>query len=70
MFILYVTAAPEWVSSHQILSTSSIPSGTDGWMEYVPISHKKNVTVTSLQSLKEGKILLLTETKQNEELKG
>uniref|UniRef100_A0A3Q2X6V6 procollagen-proline 3-dioxygenase n=1 Tax=Haplochromis burtoni TaxID=8153 RepID=A0A3Q2X6V6_HAPBU len=47
-----------WVSSHQVLSTFSVPSGTDGWMEYVPISHKKNVTVTSPQSLKEGGPLL------------
>uniref|UniRef100_A0A3Q4HF27 procollagen-proline 3-dioxygenase n=1 Tax=Neolamprologus brichardi TaxID=32507 RepID=A0A3Q4HF27_NEOBR len=47
-----------WVCSHQVLSTFSVPSGTDGWMEYVPISHKKNVTVTSPQSLKEGGPLL------------
>uniref|UniRef100_A0A3B5L0Z1 procollagen-proline 3-dioxygenase n=1 Tax=Xiphophorus couchianus TaxID=32473 RepID=A0A3B5L0Z1_9TELE len=35
-----------------------IPSGTDGWMEYVPISEKKNITVIVSQQLKEGGPLL------------
>lgn len=34
---------------------SRIPSGTDGWMEYVPISEKKNVSVAAPQQIKEGK---------------
>lgn len=33
--------------------SSRIPSGTDGWMEYVPISEKKKVTAVA--QLKEGK---------------
>lgn len=35
-----------------------IPSGTDGWMEYVPISEKKNTSVTVVQELREGGPLL------------
>ncbi|XP_049321333.1 prolyl 3-hydroxylase 2 isoform X1 [Astyanax mexicanus] len=35
-----------------------IPSGTDGWMEYVPISEKKNNSVTVVQELREGGPLL------------
>ncbi len=42
-----------------------IPSGTDGWMEYVPISEKKNVIVTPAQQLKEGKASLYPDMKQN-----
>lgn len=38
-----------------VLSTLRIPSGTDGWMEYVPISDKKNITFAPPQRLKEGK---------------
>lgn len=33
---------------------SRIPSGTDGWMEYVPISEKKNISALSPQQFKEG----------------
>ncbi|XP_004570276.2 prolyl 3-hydroxylase 2 isoform X1 [Maylandia zebra] len=47
-----------WRSTGGRDDSNSVPSGTDGWMEYVPISHKKNVTVTSPQSLKEGGPLL------------
>ncbi|XP_072516862.1 prolyl 3-hydroxylase 2 [Salminus brasiliensis] len=35
-----------------------IPSGTDGWMEYVPISEKKNTSLTLVQELREGGPLL------------
>ncbi|XP_043985393.1 prolyl 3-hydroxylase 2 [Gambusia affinis] len=38
--------------------SNRIPSGTDGWMEYVPISEKKNITVIVSQQLKEGGPLL------------
>lgn len=37
-----------------LLLSSRIPSGTDGWMEYVPISEKKNVIVAAQQQLREG----------------
>ncbi|XP_008328020.1 prolyl 3-hydroxylase 2 isoform X2 [Cynoglossus semilaevis] len=35
-----------------------IPSGTDGWMEYVPISDKRDVSVVVPQKVKEGGPLL------------
>ncbi|KAE8294132.1 Prolyl 3-hydroxylase 2 [Larimichthys crocea] len=43
-----------WSSTGGRDDSNRIPSGTDGWMEYVPISEKKNVTVTAPQHLKEG----------------
>ncbi|XP_069550864.1 prolyl 3-hydroxylase 2 [Brachyistius frenatus] len=43
-----------WSSTGGRDNSNRIPSGTDGWMEYVPISEKKNVTVAALQQLKEG----------------
>ena len=38
-----------------ITSSPRIPSGTDGWMEYVPISEKRNISEAAPQQLKEGK---------------
>ncbi|XP_015255262.1 PREDICTED: prolyl 3-hydroxylase 2 [Cyprinodon variegatus] len=38
--------------------SNRIPSGTDGWIEYVPITEKKNITVIVSQQLKEGGPLL------------
>ncbi|XP_010730754.3 prolyl 3-hydroxylase 2 [Larimichthys crocea] len=43
-----------WSSTGGRDDSNRIPSGTDGWMEYVPISEKKNITVTAPQHLKEG----------------
>ena len=40
---------------HSVLYLARIPSGTDGWMEYVPISEKKNNTIASLQN-REGTV--------------
>uniref|UniRef100_A0A3Q0S6S4 procollagen-proline 3-dioxygenase n=1 Tax=Amphilophus citrinellus TaxID=61819 RepID=A0A3Q0S6S4_AMPCI len=47
-----------WRSTGGRDDSNRIPSGTDGWMEYVPISDKKNVTVAPPQRLKEGGPLL------------
>uniref|UniRef100_A0A3Q3LHQ2 procollagen-proline 3-dioxygenase n=1 Tax=Mastacembelus armatus TaxID=205130 RepID=A0A3Q3LHQ2_9TELE len=47
-----------WSSTGGREDSNRIPSGTDGWMEYVPISEKKNVTVAAPQQLKEGGPLL------------
>lgn len=41
------------VSPHKI-RICRIPSGTDGWMDYVPISAKKNVTAAITQDLRDG----------------
>uniref|UniRef100_A0AAQ4R8N2 procollagen-proline 3-dioxygenase n=1 Tax=Gasterosteus aculeatus aculeatus TaxID=481459 RepID=A0AAQ4R8N2_GASAC len=43
-----------WSSTGGREDSNRIPSGTDGWMEYVPISEKKNVVVAAQQQLKEG----------------
>ncbi|KAM9761987.1 prolyl 3-hydroxylase 2 [Menidia menidia] len=43
-----------WSSTGGRDDSSRIPSGTDGWMEYVPISEKKNVSTVSTQQLREG----------------
>ncbi|XP_054871615.1 prolyl 3-hydroxylase 2 [Amphiprion ocellaris] len=47
-----------WSSTGGREDSHRIPSGTDGWMEYVPISEKKNITVVAPQQLKEGGPLL------------
>uniref|UniRef100_A0A3B5KTW0 procollagen-proline 3-dioxygenase n=1 Tax=Xiphophorus couchianus TaxID=32473 RepID=A0A3B5KTW0_9TELE len=47
-----------WSSTGGRDDSNRIPSGTDGWMEYVPISEKKNITVIVSQQLKEGGPLL------------
>ncbi|XP_012733338.2 prolyl 3-hydroxylase 2 [Fundulus heteroclitus] len=47
-----------WRSTGGRDDSNRIPSGTDGWMEYVPISEKKNITVIVSQQLKEGGPLL------------
>lgn len=47
-----------WSSTGGRDDSHRIPSGTDGWMEYVPISEKKNITVVAPQQLKEGGPLL------------
>ncbi|XP_031431304.1 prolyl 3-hydroxylase 2 isoform X2 [Clupea harengus] len=58
-----------WSSSGGREDSKRIPSGTDGWMEYVPISEKKNGTITVVQELKEGGPLLYDNVKliQNSE---
>ncbi|XP_068599734.1 prolyl 3-hydroxylase 2 [Brachionichthys hirsutus] len=43
-----------WSSSGGRDDSNRIPSGTDGWMDYVPISEKRNFTVASPQQLREG----------------
>ncbi|XP_041863126.1 prolyl 3-hydroxylase 2 [Melanotaenia boesemani] len=43
-----------WSSTGGRDDSNRIPSGTDGWLEYVPISEKKNVIAVSSQQLKEG----------------
>ncbi|KAG7230705.1 hypothetical protein INR49_019518 [Caranx melampygus] len=43
-----------WSSTGGRDDSNRIPSGTDGWMEYVPISEKRNVTVAAPQRLYEG----------------
>ncbi|XP_064186847.1 prolyl 3-hydroxylase 2 [Anguilla rostrata] len=43
-----------WSSSGGREDVNRIPSGTDGWMEYVPISEKKNVTENEVKELREG----------------
>ncbi|KTG40531.1 hypothetical protein cypCar_00018259, partial [Cyprinus carpio] len=49
-----------WSSSGGREDANRIPSGTDGWMDYVPISAKRNVTMSVLHELREGDILFLT----------
>ncbi|KAM9831600.1 prolyl 3-hydroxylase 2 [Neosynchiropus ocellatus] len=43
-----------WSSSGGRDDSNRIPSGTDGWMEYVPISDKKDTAVAPPQQLREG----------------
>ncbi|XP_029355306.1 prolyl 3-hydroxylase 2 isoform X2 [Echeneis naucrates] len=43
-----------WSSTGGRDDSNRIPSGTDGWMEYVPISEKRNVSVAAPQKLNEG----------------
>ncbi|KAM7387872.1 hypothetical protein PAMP_024083 [Pampus punctatissimus] len=43
-----------WGSTGGRDDSNRIPSGTDGWMEYVPISEKKNITKVASPHLKEG----------------
>ncbi|XP_062419428.1 prolyl 3-hydroxylase 2 [Pungitius pungitius] len=43
-----------WSSTGGREDSNRIPSGTDGWMEYVPIAEKKNVSFAAQQQLKEG----------------
>ncbi|XP_066503478.1 prolyl 3-hydroxylase 2 [Hoplias malabaricus] len=43
-----------WNSAGGREDANRIPSGTDGWMEYVPISEKKNTSRIMLQHLREG----------------
>ncbi|XP_076009315.1 prolyl 3-hydroxylase 2 [Genypterus blacodes] len=43
-----------WSSTGGRVDSNRIPSGTDGWMEYVPISERKNATDTALQQHREG----------------
>uniref|UniRef100_A0A672Q3F5 procollagen-proline 3-dioxygenase n=1 Tax=Sinocyclocheilus grahami TaxID=75366 RepID=A0A672Q3F5_SINGR len=47
-----------WSSSGGREDANRIPSGTDGWMDYVPISAKRNVTMSVLHELREGGPLL------------
>ncbi|KAM4628667.1 prolyl 3-hydroxylase 2 [Polymixia lowei] len=54
------TMGVEFIEGHYWSSTGGredsnrIPSGTDGWMEYVPISEKKNISVDPPQQHREG----------------
>ncbi|XP_029004670.1 prolyl 3-hydroxylase 2 [Betta splendens] len=43
-----------WSSTGGREDSNRIPSGTDGWMEYVPISEKKTAAVAPPQAFKEG----------------
>ncbi|XP_028817999.1 prolyl 3-hydroxylase 2 [Denticeps clupeoides] len=43
-----------WSSSGGREDASRIPSGTDGWLEYVPISEKRNATAAAAPELREG----------------
>ncbi|KAI1889284.1 hypothetical protein AGOR_G00177580 [Albula goreensis] len=52
-----------WNSPGGREDANRIPSGTDGWMEYVPISEKKNTTVSVAQELREGGPLLYDEVR-------
>ncbi|XP_077463946.1 prolyl 3-hydroxylase 2 [Stigmatopora argus] len=52
------TAGNYWSSSGGRDDSTRIPSGTDGGLEYVPLSEKKNVNVAESQPLKEGGPLL------------
>uniref|UniRef100_A0A8C2FYY7 procollagen-proline 3-dioxygenase n=1 Tax=Cyprinus carpio TaxID=7962 RepID=A0A8C2FYY7_CYPCA len=52
------TEANYWSSSGGREDTNRIPSGTNGWMDYVPISAKRNVTMSVLHELREGGPLL------------
>ncbi|XP_057696713.1 prolyl 3-hydroxylase 2 isoform X2 [Corythoichthys intestinalis] len=47
-----------WSSSGGRDDSTRIPSGTDGGLEYVPLTEKKNVNVAASQPLKEGGPLL------------
>lgn len=47
-----------WSSTGGREDANRIPSGTDGWMDYVPISAKKNVTPAVAQDLRDGGPLL------------
>ncbi|XP_060797807.1 prolyl 3-hydroxylase 2 isoform X2 [Neoarius graeffei] len=47
-----------WSSSGGRDDENWIPSGTDGWIEYVPISKKKNSSMVIMQQLQEGGSLL------------
>ncbi|TRY96935.1 hypothetical protein DNTS_014282 [Danionella cerebrum] len=52
------TEGSYWRSSGGREDANRIPSGTDGWMDYVPISAKKNTTVLDMQEQLEGGSLL------------
>ncbi|XP_062250871.1 prolyl 3-hydroxylase 2 [Platichthys flesus] len=43
-----------WSSPGGRDDSNRIPSGTDGWMEYVPLSDKRNLSFVVQQPLKEG----------------
>ncbi|KAA0712283.1 Prolyl 3-hydroxylase 2 [Triplophysa tibetana] len=47
-----------WSSTGGREDANRIPSGTDGWMDYVPISAKKNNTAATAQDLRDGGPLL------------
>nr|XP_023827325.1 prolyl 3-hydroxylase 2-like [Salvelinus alpinus] len=49
-----LTEGHYWTSTGGREDSNRIPSGTDGWMEYVPISEKKNFTLAPPQELREG----------------
>ncbi|XP_037530549.1 prolyl 3-hydroxylase 2 [Nematolebias whitei] len=48
------TEGSYWSNTGGRDDSNRIPSGTDGWMEYVPISEKKNASAVVLQQLREG----------------
>ncbi|XP_030640483.1 prolyl 3-hydroxylase 2 [Chanos chanos] len=47
-----------WSSTGGREDANRTPSGTDGWLEYVPISEKRNVSTVGAQELREGGPLL------------
>ncbi|XP_056460619.1 prolyl 3-hydroxylase 2 [Gadus chalcogrammus] len=48
------TEGQYWSSTGGREDSNRIPSGTDGWMDYVPISEKKNGTESQPQPIREG----------------
>lgn len=40
-----------------LINLFRVPLGTDGWMEYVPISKKKNSSAVMVQQLQEGSLM-------------
>ncbi|KAG7261632.1 hypothetical protein CRUP_038354 [Coryphaenoides rupestris] len=48
------TEGQYWSGTGGREDSNRIPSGTDGGMDYVPISEKKNITEAPLQPIKEG----------------
>lgn len=52
-----------WSSTGGRDDSNRIPSGTDGWMEYVPISEKKNTSIVPQQQLREGGPLIYDNVK-------
>ncbi|XP_006637794.2 prolyl 3-hydroxylase 2 [Lepisosteus oculatus] len=52
-----------WSSTGGREDVNRVPSGTDGWLDYVPITEKKNTTSGIARELREGGPLLYDEVK-------
>ncbi|XP_066565287.1 prolyl 3-hydroxylase 2 [Amia ocellicauda] len=50
-----------WSNTGGREDVNRVPSGTDGWLEYVPISERRNLTLEQERELKEGGPLLYDE---------